>query len=63
MRAAHKALGGVLLAAALAGLAARGVAQNAAGKVGLQTMTYEELGKLVRAQKGKVVVVDFWADT
>lgn len=26
------------------------------------TMTYEQLGQMVRDQKGKVVVVYFWAD-
>jgi hypothetical protein len=63
MRAAHKALGGGLLVAALAALAAPGHGQNAADKVTIQTMTYAELGKLVRSLKGKVVVVDFWMDS
>ena len=27
----------------------------------LETVSYADLGKLVRAQKGKVVVVYFWA--
>jgi hypothetical protein len=31
-----------------------------AGDVTLQNMSYQELGKLVRSHKGKVVVVDFW---
>ncbi|MGE3809868.1 MAG: hypothetical protein AB7K24_34830 [Gemmataceae bacterium] len=29
----------------------------------LKAVKYKELGKLVRAQKGKVVVVDFWGLT
>jgi hypothetical protein len=63
MRAAHKALGCGLLAVAVAALAAPGRGQTAADKVTLQTMTYADLGKLVRSLKGKVVVVDFWMDS
>lgn len=33
------------------------------GKVGLKQVKYDELTKLIADQKGKVVVVDFWADT
>jgi thiol-disulfide isomerase/thioredoxin len=36
--------------------------QTADGKVTLQDLKYDELGKLIRANKGKVIVVDFWAD-
>jgi hypothetical protein len=32
-------------------------------KVQVNVVTYEELGDIVRQLKGKVVVVDFWADT
>ena len=32
-----------------------------AGKVELPTVSYPELGKMVRALRGKVVVVYFWA--
>jgi hypothetical protein len=31
-----------------------------AADVTLKTVKYPELAKLVRAQKGKVVIVDFW---
>src|SRR5262245_41763909 len=31
-------------------------------KSSLTTLTYEQVGKMVRDQKGKVVVVYFWAD-
>jgi hypothetical protein len=34
----------------------------AADKVELRLAKYTELGDAVRQQKGKVVVVDFWAD-
>ncbi len=32
------------------------------GKVALSDIHYDDLGKLVRANKGKVVVVDFWGE-
>jgi thiol-disulfide isomerase/thioredoxin len=34
----------------------------AEGPVALQEMKYDDLGKLIRSHKGKVIVVDFWAD-
>jgi hypothetical protein len=46
-----------LLLAGLRSLPA--LAQPASGK--LETVNYAELGKIVRANKGKVVVVFFWA--
>ena len=33
------------------------------GKVELKLVKYDELIKLLADQKGKVVVIDFWADT
>ena len=33
------------------------------GKVQLELVKYEELTKVLAGQKGKVVVIDFWADT
>ena len=33
------------------------------GKVKLKLVKYEELTKILAGQKGKVVVIDFWADT
>jgi hypothetical protein len=32
-------------------------------KVELKLVKYDELSKLLADQKGKVVVIDFWADT
>jgi hypothetical protein len=32
------------------------------GQVALRDVKYDDLGQLVRAQKGKVVVVDFWGE-
>jgi hypothetical protein len=48
----------------LAGLVLAPLAAPAqpAGKPTLPKVSYAELGKLVRQQKGKVVVVYFWAD-
>ncbi|MGL4555225.1 MAG: hypothetical protein ACRC33_29000 [Gemmataceae bacterium] len=40
--------------------AAAGLAQAPAG--GMPSMSYADLGKLVRGQRGKVAVVYFWAD-
>jgi hypothetical protein len=31
-------------------------------EIALRPIKYSELGKMVRALKGKVVVVDFWAE-
>jgi hypothetical protein len=56
------ALGGLLPALLLAGAAGPGAGQPADGKVAVRTVKYAELGKLIRGLKGKVVVVDFWAD-
>jgi hypothetical protein len=53
--------GVVLLGAAIALFAVP--ADGAEAKPGeAPTMTYEQLGQMVRDQKGKVVVVYFWAD-
>ena len=32
-------------------------------KVELKLVKYDDLTKLIASQKGKIVVVDFWADT
>jgi len=34
-----------------------------ADKVQFKTVTYKELGETIKGLKGKIVVVDFWADT
>ncbi len=49
------ALGGLLV---MLGTAATAPAPEIAAKV----VGYAELGKFVRGQRGKVVVVDFWAN-
>lgn len=55
-----------LLAASvlLLALACPGTTQpDKPAEVSLKPVKYTELGKLVRAQKGKVVLVDFWGLT
>jgi hypothetical protein len=32
-------------------------------KVELRVVKYEEVGELIKSLKGKIVIVDFWADT
>jgi hypothetical protein len=50
--------------ACIVGLAMAAPLAPAAGdKVELKVVKYAELGNLVKGFKGKVVVVDFWADT
>jgi hypothetical protein len=36
--------------------------QSAEAEITLQPMKYSELGKFIRGLKGKVVLVNFWAD-
>jgi thiol-disulfide isomerase/thioredoxin len=43
-------------------VAATGQGQPAPGEVTLKTVKYSELGDMIRNLKGKVVVVDIWAD-
>ena len=50
-------LAGMLLV--LGGLA--GAQQPSGGKVELKVVKYDELGDIIRQNRGKVVVVDFWA--
>lgn len=36
-------------------------ASSSADKISAQSIKYADLGKLIRAQRGKVVLVDFWS--
>jgi hypothetical protein len=47
---------------ALLGVLACSAALAQPTKPRLETVSYTDLGKLVRANKGKVVVVYFWSD-
>jgi hypothetical protein len=49
------ALGGLVLAIGAA-------ASAPAPEISAKAIDYADLGKFVRGQRGKVVVVDFWAD-
>jgi thiol-disulfide isomerase/thioredoxin len=62
MRTLRPVLGGLLPALLLASAAGPTAGQSTDGQVSVRTVNYEELGKLIRGLKGKVVVVDFWAD-
>ncbi len=64
MRYGRFALCGALLLLALAapGTPDGRAAPEPDGKVTLQDVKYDDLGKLVRSYKGKVVVVDFWGE-
>ncbi len=54
-------LGGLLLALLLGSLTASLAGQPDSGAITLHEVKYADLGKAIRALKGKVVVVDFWA--
>ena len=62
MHAKRLALGGLLAALTVAGMAFPVAGQPAGDQVVVRDVTYAALGKLIRGYKGKVVVVDFWAD-
>jgi Skp family chaperone for outer membrane proteins len=47
--------------AMLLGMMSMAAAQPAAEKIAARPIKYEDLGKLVRSQRGKVVVVDCWS--
>jgi hypothetical protein len=52
----------LLLALAAPSMPDGRAAPETGGKVSLQDVKYDDLGKLVRSLKGKVVVVDFWGE-
>jgi hypothetical protein len=63
MRRSTRFLCGTLtLALAVAGGAAPRAGEPADGEIALKLVKYSELSQLVRSYKGKVVVVDFWAE-
>jgi hypothetical protein len=47
----------------LVGLLCISTAASADDKVEVKLIKYDELSKFIASQKGKIVVVDFWADT
>jgi hypothetical protein len=51
-----------VLCSLAAGLLTLTAAAQPAADVTLKTATYAELCQMIRAHKGKVVVVDFWAN-
>jgi hypothetical protein len=51
-----------LIALCLASAGAGAPERSAGGEVTLRPVKYAELGKIVRGYRGKVVLVDYWAD-
>jgi hypothetical protein len=51
----------MLLAMVLGSVAASSAGHSVGDPISLREVTYTDLGKAIRALKGKVVVVDFWA--
>src|SRR5947209_10613151 len=63
MKTVVRRLGVALAVLLLAGGVSESAPEGPApGKVELRTLTYKELGALIKQLHGKVVVVDFWAD-
>lgn len=54
-------LGGLAILLAAIGLTAAISAQPAADDIAARSITYTDLGKLVRSYRGKVIVVDLWS--
>jgi hypothetical protein len=52
-----------LLACFLFGSALPAEPKPADAKIKLDTVKYAKMGEIIKGLKGKVVVVDFWADT
>jgi len=63
MRWVYSPLRWQFLALAALGFTLIGADKADEPKVELRVAKYDDLGKTVRDLKGKVVVVDFWADT
>jgi hypothetical protein len=51
-------LGGL---AVLLGTMSLAVAQTSEDKIAARPISYDDLGKLVRSHRGKVIVVDLWS--
>ena len=61
MRVSRWSLGALLVVLVLGSVTASSAGQSDGGPITLQEVKYADLGKAIRALKGKVVVVDFWA--
>lgn len=63
MRSATRVtLGGFVLGLAMVGAVASVPARPMDDAITLRPVKYAELAKIIRGLKGKVVLVDFWAD-
>jgi hypothetical protein len=54
-------LGGLAILMGVMALPAATLSQAPADKIAARSITYADLGKLVRSHRGKVVVVDLWS--
>jgi hypothetical protein len=55
-------IGGLVLLVGVMGLMAATIsAEPAADTIAARPISYPDLGKLVRSNRGKVIVVDFWS--
>ncbi len=61
MNKSRVVLGGILLTLGLIGAGLPASGRPADAKVTLRSVKYAELAKEIRGLKGKVVLVDFWA--
>jgi hypothetical protein len=52
---------GLAILVGVMALTAATSAQPTTGKIAARPITYPDLGKLVRNNRGKVLVVDFWS--
>lgn len=53
-------MGGLALLVGVMTLTATISAESAADTIAARPISYADLGKLVRSNRGKVIVVDFW---
>jgi hypothetical protein len=61
-RASRRVLGSLFLVLMIVGAETPTAGQPGEGKVSLEPIKYSDLGRVVRSLRGKVIVVDFWAD-
>ena len=58
----YRILGGALLTLGIVLTAGTSRGQTPDGAVSVRKLKYADLGKLVRGLKGKVVLVEYWAE-
>jgi hypothetical protein len=61
-RSTRMASGLLTLSLAVAGFGAPPAGEPAGSEITMRPVKYSDLGKMIRSYKGKVVIVDFWAE-